>query len=96
MIFKLPILASAFCLVMAGASSAHAQCEYTQSEGFAHVVSVPSYAIVSISRKHQNVRLTTAAFPEKPKPGQVYSVKVKEPTNEKCQQIHFEVIKRVQ
>ena len=85
-----------FLLAMTSAGAAFAQCEYTQSDGYAHVVSVPSYAIVSVNRQHQNVRLTVAAFPEKPEPGQVYTVKIKEPTSPQCKQVHFEIIKRVQ
>lgn len=70
-------------------------CQYKTQEGYAHVVSVPSQAIVSIGVKYQNVKLDPAQFPEEPKPAQVYKIEVGELISGDCNATVFKVLERV-
>ena len=79
-------------------SYAHAenQCKYTTSHGYAHVVSVPSYALVSINAKYANVKLNASQFPKDLEPGQIYKIEINEPKSKACKLTVFNVKERVQ
>lgn len=70
-------------------------CKYETQDVFAHVVSVPSQAIISMGIEYQNVKLDIAEFPESPKPAQVYKVQINKLVSGTCSPTVFKVIERV-
>lgn len=82
--------------MLSGISFAQDNCTYKTEEGYAHVVSAPSFVVVSINAKYPNVRLDAKAFPEKAKPAQVYRVQINESDDKNCPPVGFKIMERVQ